>query len=119
MNYTDLKIGQKVFFISAIDENHKAEEVLITKINKDNTFLIERNGIDICCVIENDSDIFNFAYSDEEDSQKYGILYLNLELIIQEEKFHNMIYENIAEIESLSVKNKIKLTTFLEELLGK
>lgn len=84
MNYKDLKTGQKVFFVSATDEDSKIEEVFVTKINDNNTFSIERNGLDICCVIENDSNIFNFACSDEEDPSNYGVLYLNLELVMQE-----------------------------------
>lgn len=119
MNYKDLKIGQKVFFVSAIEEDPKIEEVFITEINSNNTFLIERNGADICCVIENDSDIFNFAYSDEKEPKNYGTLYLNLELVMQEKEFNDIIYNNTIEIQGLNIEDKIKLTKFIENLLKK
>lgn len=117
MNYKELNVGQKVFFVSAIDENAKVEEVLITKINKDNTFLIKRNNMEVCCLIDNDSNIFNFAYSDEEkDPKNYGMLYLNLELIMQEKRFFDIVENNINEIYNLNIEDKLKLTDFFERL---
>lgn len=117
MKYTDLKIGQKVFFVSA-QYPIPVEDVLITEINENNTFLIERNGKTVFCEITNEVGAFNFGASDEEkDPTNYGILYLNKELIEQEERFHNIIFENEKQIENLSLENKMKLTNFLEDLL--
>lgn len=117
MKYTDLKIGQKVFFVSA-QYPMPAEDVFITEINKNNTFSIERNGKTVSCEITNEVGVFNFATSDEEkDPKNYGILYLNKELIEQEERFHNIIFENEKQIQDLSLENKMKLTNFLEDLL--
>lgn len=118
MKYTDLRIGQKVFFISA-QYNTPAEDVYITEINKNNTFSIKRNGKIVFCEITNEVGAFNFAASDEEkDPKNYGIIYLNKELIEQEEKFRNIVFENERQIENLSLDNKIKLTNFLEGLLN-
>lgn len=117
MKYTDLKIGQKVFFVSA-QSSIPTEDVFITGINKNNTFLIERNGKTVFCEITNEVGAFNFGASDEEkDRDNYGLLYLNKELIEQEERFHNIIFENEKQIEDLSLENKMKLTNFLEDLL--
>lgn len=117
MKYTDLEIGQKVFFISA-QYNTPVEDVYITEINKNNTFSIKRNGKTVFCEITNEVGSFNFAASDEEkDPKNYGIIYLNKELIEQEEKFRNLVSENERQIENLSLDNKIKLTNFLEGLL--
>lgn len=117
MKYSDLKVGQKVFFVSA-QCNTPAEDVYITEINKNNTFSIERNGKTVFCEITNEVGAFNFGASDEEkDPENYGILYLNKELIEQEERFHNIVFENEKQIEDLSLENKMKLTNFLEDLL--
>lgn len=119
MNYTDLKIGQKVFFVSA-ENRVPVEEVFITKINKDNTFFIERNGKTILFEITKEIGVFNFSHSDDEkDLENYGFLYLSLELIEQDEKFYRIISDNVNEIENLSVEDKIKLVNFLESLLKK
>jgi hypothetical protein len=107
MKYTDLKIGPKVFFISA-QCNTPVEDVFITEINKNNNFSIERNGKTVFCEITNEVGVFNFATSDEEkDPKNYGILYLNKELIEQEERFHNIIFENEKQIQDLSLENNI------------
>ena len=65
MKYTDLKIGQKVFFVSA-QYPMPAEDVLIIGINENNTFSIERNGKTVFCEITNEVGAFNFGASDEE-----------------------------------------------------
>jgi len=117
MKYTDLKIGQKVFFISA-ERNIPVEDVFITEINKNDTFSIERNGKTVLFEISDEVGVFNFAFSDEEkDRKNYGFLYLSKELIEQEERFYNIIYDNEKRIENLSVDDKLKLTVFLEDLL--
>lgn len=117
MKYDDLKIGQKVFFISA-EHNIPAEEVFITEINGNNTFSIERKGKSVSFEIVEEDGLFNFAISDEKkEPENYGFLYLNLELIDQEERFYNILYDNTNQIENLSLDDKLKLINFLEELL--
>lgn len=67
-----------------------------------------RNGKTVFCEITNEVGVFNFATSDEEKEPKnYGILYLNKELIEQEERFHNIIFENEKQIQDLSLENNI------------
>lgn len=118
MNYNELKVGQKVFFVSA--KREAPEEVFISKINEDNTFSIERNGIDVDCIIDNNFGVFNFAYSDEEkDPNNYGMLYLNLDIFKQEESFFNIVENNINEIYNLSIQDKLRLTDFFKELFSK
>lgn len=117
MKYTDLRIGQKMFFVSA-QRNTPAEDVFITEINNNNSFSVKRNDKTISFEINDEVGAFNFAFSDEEkDPENYGFLYLSKKLIEQEEKFHNILFENEKQIENLSLDKKIKLTNFLEDLL--
>lgn len=43
----------------------------------------------------------------KKNPKNYGILYLNKELIEQEERFHNIIFENEKQIQDLSLENNI------------
>lgn len=117
MNSNDLKIGQRLFFISA-EYNIPEEEVYITKINEDNTFFIMRNKKNVLFEISNEDGSFYLAMSDEiNESENYGFLYLNHDLIEQERRYYKIVFDNINQIDNLVISEKIKLTNFLENLL--
>lgn len=120
MKCNDLRIGQKVFFVSA-NINAQAEEVFITDWNDSGDLSIERNGKTISFELLEDDSEFAFAISDEErnDYEDYGFLYFNLELIEQDDKFYDILSVNSNKIDNLKIEDKLKLMNFLEELLKK
>ena len=120
MKCDDLRIGQKVFFVSAII-NKQAEKVFITEFNDNGDLSIKRNGKNVYFELLEDDSEFAFAVSDEEknDHQDYGFLYLNLELIKQADKFYDILSVNSDKIDNLKIEDKLKLMDFLEDLLKK
>lgn len=120
MKCNDLKIGQKVFFISA-DRNTPAEEVFITDLNDNDNLSIKRNDRIVSFELVKDDSEFIFAISDEEknDKKDYGFLYLNLELIQQDDKFYDILTVNNDKIDNFKIEDKLKLMDFLEDLLKK
>lgn len=119
MKCDDLRIGKKVFFVPA-NRDTQAEEVFIKSFNDNGKLSIERNGKTVSFdLIEDDSD-FIFAASDEEnDSENYGFLYLNLDLIEQDDKFYDILSVNSNKIDNFKIEDKLKLINFLEELFKK
>ena len=120
MKCNDLKIGQKVFFISA-DRNTPAEEVFITDLNDNKNLSIKRSDRIVSFELVKDDSEFIFAISDEEKNYKedYGFLYLNLDLIQQEDKFYDILTVNNNKIDNFKIEDKLKLMDFLEDLLKK
>lgn len=119
MKCDNLKIGQKVFFVSA-EYKLPAEEVVITQINKNDTLSIKKNDEIISFELVKDDSEFIFAINEEgENFKNYGFLYLSLDLIEQDNKFYDILQRSSDKTDSLNVEDKIKLINFLDELLKK
>lgn len=120
MKCNDLKIGQKVFFILAT-RNTGIEDVFIKDFNENGDLFIEReNGEIIFCELVKDDSDFAFAVSsDENNDDDYGFLYLNKEIIEQDDKFYDILTVNSDKIDNLKVEDKLSLIIFLEELFKK
>ena len=115
MKCDNLKIDQKVLFVSA-NINMQAEEVFITDLNDNGDIYIKRNGKTISFELLEDDSEFAFAVSDEEknDYEDYGFLYLNREIIEQNDKFYDILSINNDKINNLKVEDKLKLMIFLD-----